>query len=133
MEGFKFKNFWRSVITVAAVGLLGLCAACASSSSSSKKSATVPIELRIVATEFKYEPNVLEVPAGVPVSLLIDNSRAATEHGLTLVEFGVRLEVRAGEVARKTVVFDRSGEYEFICDLPGHKEAGMKGKLLVKG
>ena len=72
-----------------------------------------------------------EVPAGVPVSLLIDNSRAATEHGLTLVEFGVRLEV--GRVKWRKRSFDRSGEYEFICDLPGHKEAGMKGKLLVKG
>lgn len=133
MESIKFKDVRGSVISVAAAGLVGLCAACASPSSSSKKSAAVPIELRVVATEFKYEPNVLEVPAGVPVNLLIDNSGAATEHGLTLAEFGVRLEVRVGEVAGKTVIFDRSGEYEFICDLPGHKEAGMKGKLLVKG
>lgn len=133
MESIKFKDVRGSVISVAAAGLVGLCAACASPSSSSKKSAAVPIELRVVATEFKYEPNVLEVPAGVPVNLLIDNSGAATEHGLTLAEFGVRLEVRAGEVAGKTVIFDRSGEYEFICDLPGHKEADMKGKLLVKG
>jgi uncharacterized cupredoxin-like copper-binding protein len=41
------------------------------------------------------------------------------------------LEVEAGEIARKSIVFDKPGEYEFSCDLPGHREAGMKGTLIV--
>ncbi|MDQ6868736.1 MAG: plastocyanin/azurin family copper-binding protein [Pseudomonadota bacterium] len=28
-------------------------------------------------------------------------------------------------------MFDKAGEYEYICDLPGHPDAGMKGTLIV--
>ncbi|MGH6856597.1 MAG: plastocyanin/azurin family copper-binding protein [Methylocella sp.] len=28
-------------------------------------------------------------------------------------------------------MIEKPGEYEFICDLPGHREAGMKGTLIV--
>ena len=41
------------------------------------------------------------------------------------------MQVKAGEIARKKTVFDKSGIYEFNCDLPGHREEGMKGTLIV--
>jgi uncharacterized cupredoxin-like copper-binding protein len=44
---------------------------------------------------------------------------------------GFRLQVKAGEIAGKKTVFAKPGEYEFVCDLPGHLEAGMKGRLIV--
>jgi uncharacterized cupredoxin-like copper-binding protein len=44
---------------------------------------------------------------------------------------GFRLHAKAGEIARKNIVFDKPGEYEFSCDLPGHREAGMKGTLIA--
>jgi uncharacterized cupredoxin-like copper-binding protein len=37
----------------------------------------------------------------------------------------------AGEIAQRTFIFTRPGEYEFSCDLPGHREAGMEGTLIV--
>ncbi|MBO0734798.1 MAG: hypothetical protein J2P49_10910, partial [Methylocapsa sp.] len=40
---------------------------------------------------------------------------------------------RARPSVRKTVVFDRAGVFSFVCDLPGHWEAGMSGKLTVRG
>ena len=51
--------------------------------------------------------------------------------GIFAPALGFRLEAKAGEIARKTAVFDRPGEFEFSCDLPGHREAGMKGMLIV--
>jgi Copper binding proteins, plastocyanin/azurin family len=48
-----------------------------------------------------------------------------------LVPFGFRLIAKAGEITRKSVVFDKVGEYEYACDLPGHHEAGMKSTLIV--
>jgi len=29
-------------------------------------------------------------------------------------------------------VFEKPGEYEYSCDLPGHRDAGMKGTLIVR-
>ncbi len=92
---------------------------------------TKPAEVRIVSTEFKYDPARVRVAAGRPVTLVLDNSKAETEHGLFLPGLGFRLDAKAGEIARKNTVFEKPGEYEFICDLPGHRDAGMTGSLIV--
>ncbi|MGH6811388.1 MAG: cupredoxin domain-containing protein [Methylocella sp.] len=92
---------------------------------------TKPAEVRIVATEFRFSPATVLAAAGRAVTLVLDNSGAETEHGLFLPAFGFRLQAKAGEIARKNTVFEKPGEYEFICDLPGHRDAGMAGKLIV--
>jgi plastocyanin len=90
-----------------------------------------PAEVRIVSTEFKYAPAQLRVTAGREFTLVLDNSGAETEHGLFLPALDFHLQVKAGEIVRKQTVFAKPGEYEFVCDLPGHLEAGMKGKVIV--
>jgi uncharacterized cupredoxin-like copper-binding protein len=44
---------------------------------------------------------------------------------------GFRLLAKAGEIARKNILVEKPGEYEFTCDLPGHRDAGMTGTLIV--
>ena len=92
---------------------------------------TKPAEARIVATEFRFSPATVMVAAGRVVTLVLDNSGAETEHGLLVPALGFRLQVKAGEIPRKNIVFEKPGKYEFTCDLPGHREAGMKGTLIV--
>jgi uncharacterized cupredoxin-like copper-binding protein len=92
---------------------------------------TKPPKIKIVSTEFKFVPSTVRVPAGRAVTLVLDNSRGETEHVLFVPAFGFRLEANAGEITRKTFVFDKTGEYEFHCDLPGHHEAGMIGVVLT--
>jgi cytochrome c oxidase subunit 2 len=91
-----------------------------------------PAEVRIVATEFKYAPSEVRVKAGAPVTLVLDNSQAATEHGLAVPVLKFRVDARAGQVARKTFTFDKPGTYPIVCNLPGHTEAGMTGTLVVQ-
>ncbi|MDQ6867854.1 MAG: cupredoxin domain-containing protein [Pseudomonadota bacterium] len=90
-------------------------------------------EVWVASTEFKFIPATVRVIAGRSVTLVLDNSQAETEHGINLPAFGFYLMARVGQVTRKTFIFDKPGEYEFVCDLPGHQEAGMKGKLIVSG
>jgi uncharacterized cupredoxin-like copper-binding protein len=92
---------------------------------------TKPGEVRIVSTEFKFAPAKVVVLAGRAVTLVLDNRGAETEHGLFVPALGLRLQAKAGEIARKNTVFEKAGEYEFICDLPGHRDAGMTGSLIV--
>ena len=92
---------------------------------------TKPAEVRIVSTEFKYAPANVRVTAGHMVTLVLDNSGGETEHGLFVPGLGFRLQAKAGEIARNSTVFVKPGEYRFICDLPGHQEAGMNGTLIV--
>jgi plastocyanin len=93
---------------------------------------TKPAEVRIVSTEFGYAPANVMVIAGRAVTLVLDNSGAETEHDLVVSAYGFRVQARAGETARKSTVFEKPGEYEYSCDLPGHRDAGMKGTLIVR-
>ena len=40
--------------------------------------------------------------------------------------------VAAGKTAEMIWTFNREGEFEFACLVPGHYEAGMVGKIVVK-
>jgi uncharacterized cupredoxin-like copper-binding protein len=93
---------------------------------------TKPAEVRIVSTEFGCAPAKVMVIAGRAVTLVLDNSGAETEHDLFVPAFGFRLQAKAGETARKSTVFEKPGQYEFSCDLPGHRDAGMEGALIVR-
>ena len=54
-------------------------------------------------------------------------------HNWTLDEFNAKTEViGAGEEETVEFVADKKGEYEYYCSVPGHRQAGMKGMLIVE-
>src|SRR5690349_3057673 len=71
---------------------------------------TKAAEVRIVSTEFGYAPAKVMVIGGRAVTLVLDNSRAETEHDLFVPAFGFRMQAKAGETARKRTVFDKPGK-----------------------
>ena len=88
-------------------------------------------EVWVASTEFKYAPANVRVTAGRMVTLVLDNSGGETEHGLFVPGLGFRLQAKAGEIARKNILVEKPGKYDFDCDLPGHRDAGMTGTLIV--
>ena len=109
-------------------------------------------EITLDAEEWLFEPAVLEVPVGHRVELSLVN-HGMVEHDVEVVGVPVEDIEVVGAVERlggdhhdegviathaepgttATVVFTATevGEYEFACTIPGHKEAGMVGKLVV--
>ena len=112
-------------------------------------------EITINANEWRFGPSVLEVPVGHRVELTLVNN-GMVEHDVEVVGVPVEDIGVAGAVERHerlggghheegvvaahaepgttaTVVFTATeiGEYDFACTIPGHKEAGMVGKLVV--
>jgi heme/copper-type cytochrome/quinol oxidase subunit 2 len=71
------------------------------------------------------------VAAGRAVTLVLDNRGGETEHGLFVPGLGFRLQAKAGEIARKNILAEKPGKYDYDCDLPGHRYAGMTGTLIV--
>ncbi len=92
---------------------------------------TKPAEIRIVSTEFRFSPTTVLIAAGRAVTLVLDNRGAETEHGLFVPGLGFRLQAKAGEIARKNILVEKPGKYDYDCDLPGHRDAGMTGTLIV--
>jgi len=100
-------------------------------------------------TDFKYDPQTWTVPAGAEVTLTLTND-GSVEHEWLLLDAGVTITPPFDEEAVKdsilvdqdvdagasaTVVFTAPttpGEYEVICGVAGHIEAGMTGKLIVQ-
>lgn len=107
---------------------------------------------RTVTIAMRYShflPASVTVPAGVPVTFILDNRdpighewivgddlihgrhRTGTEphHG----ERATEQSVGALSSVRTTVTFQRPGTYRYICHLPGHERYGMVGIVTVTG
>ncbi len=87
-------------------------------------------EVEITMSEFKFEPATVEVNAGT-VKFHFNNT-GAIEHtalipelskGTPMVKPGTDVDVELELPA---------GTYDIVCDVPGHKEAGMVMTLVVK-
>jgi uncharacterized cupredoxin-like copper-binding protein len=95
----------------------------------------------------RYIPSTFTVTVGEEVTLQLDNLDKI-EHDLEIKvmplsetsnsnhnhhESEVSLHLHALPLTMSEINFAplEEGEYEFYCTIPGHKEAGMKGKVIV--
>ena len=81
--------------------------------------------------EFFFAPDHVEVEQGMPVTIVLKNSGSVT-HNITIEEFGVDRTYGPGQTTELTFTPFQAGTFEFSCLIPGHKESGMAGTLVVK-
>jgi plastocyanin len=120
-----------------AVGLLSLVlAACgggaAATPSPSPSPSPEPQGLEVVTTEFAFEPADITIPAGSDTTITLVN-RGIVEHDFTVDELGVKIHADIGKTASGTIAAPAAGTYEVYCSIPGHKQNGMVGTLVVEG
>jgi len=105
-------------------------------------------KLDVTMSDFKFSPNSFVVPAGKEITLNIKNE-GAVEHEFVIMKAGTdigehfgdedeaniywEVEVQAGQSTSVTFTAPaQAGEYQVVCGIPGHFEAGMVGKLVVQ-
>jgi plastocyanin len=135
----------KLIITILiALSLTTSLAACSGGSSGGPPSTTLSVTL----TEFSFDPSTFTVPAGKEITLTLINT-GSVEHSFVILKKGYAFTspyndndkantlqaftVQAGET--RTVTFTspaEPGEYQVICDIAGHAEAGMEARLIVK-
>ena len=76
------------------------------------------------------EPDELSIPADTDVPVQLPNVGVAL-HNFSVDELGISVDIAPG-ATEETVINAPAGEYEFYCNVPGHKEAGMLGELTVE-
>ncbi len=86
--------------------------------------------LSMNANDFAFSPNTLTVKVGTKVHINVDNT-AAEPHNFDLPAFGVNDNLPAGTTTAVSFTPTKAGTYYFWCNLPGHAQAGMVGKLTV--
>ena len=140
------SNRWYVVPPLVTLLILGACA--------SPSQPAPPQQATLIGSEFSFSPNTINLQVGQRVDLTIKNA-GALDHdlkskipisGLTYLEAdnpkneqadnsaqGVfDVDYNTGQVAQVSFVPSQPGVYQFYCDLPGHKEAGMVGTFVVK-
>lgn len=114
--------------------LIVACAGPSAAAPAAGKAANSPQDVQIKGTiMLKFEPATITVKRGTPVRLTL-TSTGALEHDWVVDNLdGKKVEVHAAPNASATVEFTpmAAGSYEFHCSIPGHREAGMKGTLVV--
>lgn len=94
--------------------------------------AAAPTErvVQMTARRFTYSPETIEVEQGVPV--VLELTSLDRDHGFTVPELGLRIDVEPGKTARVRFVPEKAGTFLFHCDIfcgTGHEE--MAGEIVV--
>jgi plastocyanin len=87
-------------------------------------------DIEVVTRDFSFSPTELTVPAGTTVNVVLVNDGDLL-HDLTIPALGFRLEASPGTRTSSSLTVASQGTYQFICSVPGHREAGMEGVVVA--
>ncbi len=87
-------------------------------------------EVTVAMHDIYFDPAEFSIPANTPVKVILPNQGAAV-HDFSIDSLGISVTVNPGETG-EVVINAPAGEYEYYCNIPGHKDAGMVGKLTVQ-
>jgi uncharacterized cupredoxin-like copper-binding protein len=80
-------------------------------------------------SELKFKLTKLRVPKGT-VTFRIKN-QGALQHDFK-IKGKMTARLMPGQTATLVVRFAKAGRFQFLCTVPGHATAGMKGRLTVR-
>mgnify|MGYP001595003334 CR=1 FL=1 len=145
------RHMYRLLVTVLILAGAAVASGCSSGDGDSK-------QIEVTARDFSFDPTTVTVVAGeryrvvfrnagntlhdwtvdgVPVREVVGQSSGS--HDMTAMkpdpsDGRTRLHTAAEGGKTAEVVFTPTlpGEYEYWCTVPGHRELGMRGKLVVR-
>jgi nitrite reductase (NO-forming) len=93
-------------------------------------SGTVAGDLTIEAFDLGFKPATVTVPTAGTYAITFTNT-GSTLHDITFAD-GTKLTAEAGASTTADVAVPAAG-LTFLCSIPGHADAGMKGSVTVEG
>ncbi len=142
------ETAWLAVVTVlallgVALGVIALVASDGGGGSAAPAAGGggATGDATVSATEFAFDPADVALTAGSEVSVTLDNA-GAVEHNWTVLSEEIAAEsefsedlvlaavdnTAAGESTSASFTLE-PGEYQVICTIPGHFDAGMQGTV----
>jgi len=117
-----------------------------------KPSRTIEVVMGRQVPKMYYRPDRIEVRQGEQIRFVLKNADNLKDHEFVLATEKENLEhaeamkadpnmqhsepnakrLRSKETKELLWRFSQPGEFEFSCNIPGHREAGMVGKVIVK-
>ena len=119
------KKLIVAAVTIAALTPAGLASA---RSESSARAAAATISVR--GKEFSFRLSKTSIPKPETVTFTLHNV-GTVAHDLKIGGKKTRL-IGRGRTAKLTVTFHGKGRFPYLCTVPGHAQAGMKGVFTVR-
>lgn len=131
----------------------GLAVALAGCSSASKGPATT---VEVIAQNTAFSQKTITLEKGKPYKIVLKNQDAGLEHDFSIdkipvtdkkehhdddkgmagmgsmAKADVHVHTPGGQTEEIEFTPTKAGTYTFVCTVPGHKEAGMTGTVVVK-
>jgi uncharacterized cupredoxin-like copper-binding protein len=86
-------------------------------------------DVTVTSIDIAFEPAEVTIPANTDVVFHLTNDGAAP-HNFSIDELEISIDQAPGE-SHDITINAAAGVYEFYCNVPGHREAGMVGTLTV--
>jgi uncharacterized cupredoxin-like copper-binding protein len=112
--------------------VLALCAAGAAAVTGTTVAAAAHPKLHLTAKDsggLRFSPGKLHAHKGKVTLVMANPSRSSLAHGIAIGGHKGKV-VGPGGTSRVTVRL-KPGRYTYYCPVPGHRAAGMKGRLVV--
>jgi uncharacterized cupredoxin-like copper-binding protein len=84
--------------------------------------------IKVTATEFKFTLSPTTVKAGTVTFVFTDKGKLPHDFKIA----GKKTPIISPGQSKKLTVTLKAGKYPYLCTVPGHAAAGMKGTLVVK-
>ncbi len=88
-------------------------------------------EAYVLAQIWFFTPREITVPVGSTVTFYVTSKDV--QHGFKIQDTNINMQIIPGYVSTLTHIFDKPGEYPFICtEYCGSGHAAMFGKIIVE-
>lgn len=126
------RGFAAALVGVAMLGIGAIAVAAIPQQSGAAVSPEVLAELPAVTTPaFQFDMPDIKVRAGETVALRLDNTHGVP-HSFDIDELNVHAQMPVGSSGLALFKPTKPGTYTYYCAIPGHREAGMQGTLVVE-
>jgi uncharacterized cupredoxin-like copper-binding protein len=120
----------RAMLTLAAVAITALAAVQIASARTEPQAQASASTIAVSGKEFSFKLSAKSVARPGKVTFSFKNA------GHMLHDFKINGHktplIKPGKTAKLTVSFSKKGRYPYLCTVPGHAAAGMKGVFTVR-
>ena len=116
------------MLVALALGTLGACSGSSSGGDSAPTKTVTNGTITVKAHDIGFDVGVIKTAPG-PLTVTFENT-GAQQHDFKINGTSLFLKADGGKSATGTVTLAK-GTYDFECTIPGHKQAGMKGTVVV--
>jgi uncharacterized cupredoxin-like copper-binding protein len=120
----------RSISALAAIAIASLALVSLASARTDRQASPTATTIQVKGGEFFFRLSTKSIARPGKVTFVFKNIGHVT-HDFKISGKTTPLE-QPGKTARLVVTFKKKGKYTYLCTVPGHAAAGMKGTFTVR-